>query len=125
MQGAGLFCRCSLEVVTHQTLDVVLKTRIFDPLAMHDTFFFIAESNQSRLAAMYVGDLKDPAKRVLNRADHLPYPGANLRLVPRLFAGGGLVTSLPDWMKLLTALSTGGAPLLRPETLRLVYENQL
>jgi len=123
-QGTDVVGRL-LEVVTRQTLDVVLKTRIFDPLGMQDTFFFIPEDKQSRLAAMYVGDLKDHAKRVLNRADQLPYPSANLRPVPRLFAGGGLVTSLPDWMKLLAPLSTGGAPLLRPETLRLVYENQL
>lgn len=114
-----------LEVWTGHTLDLVLKEHVFDRLGMSDTFFFIPPEHQRRLAAMYVGDLKNPAKRGLRRADELPYPGANLKPVPRLFAGGGLVTSLPDWMKLLSALSTGGAPLLQPGTLPLVFDNQL
>ncbi len=114
-----------LEVVTGKTLDAVLKEQVFDPLDMRDTFFFVPPSKQDRLAAMYVGDLKDPAKPGLRRADELPYPGANVNVVPRLFAGGGLVTTLPDWMKLLSVLSTGGAPLLRPDTMPWVMQNQL
>jgi CubicO group peptidase (beta-lactamase class C family) len=114
-----------IEVWTGRSLDAVLRDSVFDPLGMRDTMFFIPGDQQGRLAAMYVGDLKDPSRPGLRRADELPYPGANLKPVPRLFAGGGLVTSLPDWMKLLAALSTGGQPLLRPQTLPLVFDNQL
>jgi CubicO group peptidase (beta-lactamase class C family) len=114
-----------IEVVCGEPLDRVLQRRIFEPLDLRDTFFVVPPQQQDRLARMYIGDLRDPAKRGLRRADHLPYPGAYLQPVPRLNAGGGLVTSLGDFSTLLAALADGGAPLLQARSLPLVFDNQL
>jgi CubicO group peptidase (beta-lactamase class C family) len=61
----------------------------------------------------------------LARADHLPYPGAYLQQQRRLNPGGGLVTTLGDYTRLLQLLMRGGGPLLKPESMRVLQENQL
>jgi CubicO group peptidase (beta-lactamase class C family) len=114
-----------IEVVAGEALDVHFQRHVFEPLGMHDTFFFVPPEQQGRLARLYIGDLRDPMKRGLRRADHLPSAGAYLQPVPRLNAGGGLVTSLGDTTKLLAVLTNGGAPLLQANSLPLVFDNQL
>ena len=79
----------------------------------------------ARLAALYIGSMKEPLRPGLRRADNLPYEGAYLRRAALLGGGGGLVTSLADCTALVRTLLQGGAPLLRPETMELVTRNQL
>jgi len=114
-----------IEVVSGEPLDRHFQRHVFDPLGMHDTFFFVPPPQQGRLARLYIGDLRDPSRGGLRRADHLPSAGAYLQPVPRLNAGGGLVTSLGDYTKLLGVLANGGAPLLAPRSLPHVFGNQL
>ena len=114
-----------IEVVSGEPLDRHLQRHVFEPLELHDTFFFVPPGKQARLARMYIGDLREPSRRALRPADHLPYAGAYLQPVPRLNAGGGLVASLGDFAKLLGVLANGGAPLLAPQSLPLVFGNQL
>jgi CubicO group peptidase (beta-lactamase class C family) len=114
-----------VEVLSGQSLEAHLQRHIFEPLGMHDTFFFVPPEKAQRLAALYIGSLKEPSRPGLRRADHLPYEGAYLRPVARLNPGGGLVTSLGDYTALVRALLQGGAPLLKPETMPLVTQNQL
>lgn len=114
------------EIVEGQSLDAVLKTRIFDPLGMKDTGFVVPDAQQGRLVAHYTGaDVLDPMKPGLTRADNLPYPQAYRRPFPRLSGGGGLVSTLPDMLALVRALVPGSAALLRPDTLHLMMTNQL
>lgn len=114
-----------VEVVSGQALDAYFQQHVFDPLGMRDTFFFVPPEKQDRLGALYVGDLREPSRPGLRRADHLPYDGAYRQRVPRLNAGGGLVSSLGDYTTLVRTLLSGGAPLLKPETMPLVTGNQL
>jgi len=114
-----------VEVVSGQKLDAYFQEHVFAPLGMHDTFFAVPPDKQARLAALYAGDLKEPLRPGLRRADDLPYEGAYLRDVPFQGGGGGLVTSLGDYAALVRAFLRGGAPLLRPETMELVTRNQL
>ena len=114
-----------VEVVSGQRLDEYFRQHIFAPLGMHDTFFSVPLEQQSRLAALYIGSISEPLRPGLRRADNLPYDGAYRRSVPFLGGGGGLVTSLSDYMSFVRALLAGGAPLLRPETMELVTRNQL
>ncbi|MVT52158.1 serine hydrolase [Bradyrhizobium yuanmingense] len=115
-----------VEVVSGQPLDAFLKARIFDSLGMTDTGFYVPETQQGRLVALYNGaDVLDPMKPCLTRADHLPYPQAYRRWLPRLSGGGGLVSTLPDMLALLRALLPGSDALLKPETLRQMMTNQL
>ena len=114
-----------VEVLAGEPLDAVFRRRIFAPLGMEDTFFFVPPAKQDRLVAMYMGSLKEPRKPALRRVDQLPYPDAYRRPFPRLNPGGGLVTSLDDYTRLVGALLQGGAPLLKPRTMPLVTQNQL
>lgn len=114
-----------VEVVSGQRLDAYFERHVFAPLHMQDTFFFVPADKAGRLATLYVGDLREPERPGLQRADHLPFAGAFRTPGSRLNPGGGLVSSLDDYTVLVRALLRGGAPLLRPETMRLVWENQL
>lgn len=114
-----------VEVLGGQPLDAYFQRHIFEPLSMRDTFFIVPSEKQDRLAALYIGDLAEPGRPGLRRADHLPYEGAYRRRVARLNAGGGLVSSLGDYTALVRALLQGGAPLLKPATMPLLTDNQL
>ena len=114
-----------VEVLAGEPLDAYFRRNIFAPLGMHDTSFFVPPSEADRLAALYIGDLQDPGRPGLRRADHLPYEGAYRKPVARLNPGGGLVSTLGDFTRLAGALLQGGAPLLQPATMQLVTRNQL
>ena len=115
-----------VEVVSGQRFDAYLQQRILGPLGMTDTFFFVPEDKQPRLAAYYAGaDLLDPMKPGLTRADDAPYPGAYVKPVPRLSGGGGLVSSLHDMIALIRSLLPGGPTLLKPATIEQMMTNQL
>jgi CubicO group peptidase (beta-lactamase class C family) len=114
-----------VEVVSGQSLDDYFRQHIFAPLGMHDTFFSVPPDKHERLAALYIGSLQEPLRPGLRRADHLPYEGAYRQRMPFLGGGGGLVTSLDDYSTLVRTMLQGGAPLLRPETMALVTQNQL
>jgi CubicO group peptidase (beta-lactamase class C family) len=115
-----------IEILSGQRFDLFIQSRIIDPLGMVDTGFVVPEAQRRRLAAYYCGaDPLDPMKPGLIRADHLPYPQAYLRPVPKLSGGGGLVSTLPDMVALLRSLLPGGPKLLKPETIGLMMTNQL
>lgn len=115
-----------VEVVSGQRFDAFIQSRIFDPLGMVDTGFVIPPGQQHRLAVYYVGaDALDPMKPGLTRRDNFPFHEANLRAVPQLSGGGGLVSSLPDMVALMRGLLPGGETLLKPETIAMMLTNQL
>jgi CubicO group peptidase (beta-lactamase class C family) len=115
-----------VEVVSGLRFDEFIQRRIFGPLGLRDTGFVVPEAQAARLAAYYAGaDLADPLKPGLKRVDHLPWPQAYLKPVPRLSGGGGLVTTLPDMVALVQSLLPGGPTLLQPDTLSLMMSNQL
>lgn len=111
-----------VEVLGGQPLDRYFRQHLFEPLGMQDTFFFVPAEKASRLATLYAGSRRH---RGLRRADPQGGSTSFLQPVPRLNAGGGLVSSLGDYARFVGALQRGGAPLLRPATLPLVTDNQL
>lgn len=116
-----------VEVVTGRSFGEALQQLVLQPLGMHDTGFVIPGDQQHRLVGYYLGaDPADPMKPGLTRVDATqPYPGAYLRPVPRQAGGGGLVSSLPDLIRLMRSLLPGGEALLRPPTLELMWSDQL
>lgn len=115
-----------VEVVSGQGFGAFLRARIFEPLHMVDTGFWLPEPKQDRLCALYAGvDPADPTRPGLVRLDDKPYPGAYLHRVPRESGGGGLVSTLGDTVRLLQALMPGGPTLLEPETIERMWANQL
>jgi CubicO group peptidase (beta-lactamase class C family) len=115
-----------VEILSGQTFDRFIQSRILGPLGMIDTGFIVPEKSRSRLTAYYAGaDPVDPMKPGLTRTDDSPYPDAYLRAVPRLNGGGGLVSTLPDMVALIRSLLPGGPTLLKPDTIALMFTNQL
>ena len=114
-----------IEVLSGESPDTYFDRHIFGSLGMQDTFFHVPADKQHRLATHYVGDLVDPSGPGLASAEHLPFPGAYRQAVPRLTPGGGLVSSLSDYTRLVQVLANGGAPLLDPATMEYITRSQI
>ena len=115
-----------VEVISGQTFGEFIAKRIFAPLGMVDTDFFVPESKRSRLTTLYVGhDIAKPMLPGLLRADAAPFPGAYLNRAAFESGGGGLVTTLGDMVRLIQSLIPGGQMLLKPATMAMMATNQL
>ena len=62
-------CGCLVEFISGQKFEHFLKERIFDPLDMQDTAFWVPEDKLDRFAANY-GRARDKSLRLLD--DHKP-----------------------------------------------------
>jgi CubicO group peptidase (beta-lactamase class C family) len=91
-----------VEIVSGKPLDQFLKERIFGPLGMHDTFFYVPEDKQDRLATVYTwyqsnGLARFPDTPIIEGsfAYSADYP---IRGPKKLFAGGaGLCSTATDY----------------------------
>ncbi|MFC1714659.1 serine hydrolase domain-containing protein [Candidatus Poribacteria bacterium] len=123
-----------VEVVSGMTLDQFFHKRIFKPLGMRDTHFFIPEEKLPRLAAVYkrvsAGDLKrlpeEPVTEGTNTYSiSYPYQG------PQSYfsGGGGLSSTTSDYAQFLRMLLNGGelngVRLLSPKTVELMTTNSI
>ncbi|MBS0203655.1 MAG: beta-lactamase family protein [Planctomycetes bacterium] len=113
-----------VEVASGQPLDEFFQTRIFKPLDMKDTGFFIPANNVERFAANYNSDGKGnlTLKESAAKSEYLQRR--------KLFSGGGgLVSTARDYMRFLVAISRGGeldgVRILKAETVQLMTSNQL
>jgi CubicO group peptidase (beta-lactamase class C family) len=118
-----------IEVASGQPFDRVLAQRIFGPLGMVDTGFHVPPDRQDRFVTMYAPvDLMAPMKGGLVKADD-PRTGSYSRPRAFLSGGGGLVSTVADYVTFLRLIINGGewngVRLLRPETLALMRSNQL
>lgn len=115
-----------LAVASGEWFGAFLARRIFVPLDMNDTDFWVPPAKRDRLGALYVGvDLLEPTKPGLLRADDKPYPGAYMHKLPRESGGGGLVSTLNDSVRLIQSLIPSGRMLLKATTLEQMFSNQL
>jgi CubicO group peptidase (beta-lactamase class C family) len=102
-----------VEVVSGKTFDEFLRTRIFEPLGMKDTYFFVPDDKVNRLAAAYTYY----ADKGLNRFPDTPivegpfsysadYPYHSPR---KLYAGGaGLCSTAADYARFCQLMLDGG-----------------
>jgi len=88
-----------VEVVSKRTLDVFMRERIFQPLGMRDTHFFLPDANRNRLARMYL-----PAERGLTPLDEDPFRTGARFANP----AGGLYSTASDMAKLIECMASGG-----------------
>lgn len=115
-----------VEVVAGESFGSFLSRRIFEPLGMVDTDFWLPAAKLERLCALYQGvDILDPRKPGLLRVDDKPYRGAYTSKAPQESGGGGLVSTLGDTIKFIQSLIPGGPTLLKPATIDLMCQNQL
>lgn len=126
---------CLVEVVSRMTLDEFFHRRIFEPLGMDDTQFFIPPEKKPRLAAVYERNAGGPIRRVgegpvkedvgMVYSVNYPYDG------PRHYysGGGGLVSTAVDYARFAQMLLNGGeldgVRLLSPKSVELMTINHL
>ena len=109
-----------VEIVSGLTFDEFLRTRLFQPLGMNDTFFNVPEKDQSRLATIYSHTEKGLEK-----------PANPLVIgTPTYFSGaGGLVSTVADYFQFAQMLCNGGQlngkRILSPWTVDLMLSNNV
>ncbi|MFK7863176.1 MAG: serine hydrolase domain-containing protein [Pseudohongiellaceae bacterium] len=110
-----------VEVLSGQTFDDFLQDRLFDPLGMSDTGFFVAPENSERFARQY----RPRSDGTLARTDS----GMFLQKPKFLSGGGGLTSTAADYMKFAQMhLNMGmhnGQRILSEEAINLMRGNQL
>jgi CubicO group peptidase (beta-lactamase class C family) len=113
-----------IEVVSGETLDDFFRERIFMPLDMRDTAFYVPQEKVARFATNYNSDGK--GKLTIGDA-----PDKSQYLTKPAFygGGGGLVSTARDYMRFLLMIASEGefqgARLLKPETVKLMTTNQV
>src|SRR5437764_14875466 len=108
-------CGSIVERMSGQPLDEFFRTRIFEPLGMHDTGFCAPESQTDRCSVLYA---YAPGKGMRPTAT----AAAMNTTAGDAVGGGGLVSSTDDYLQFCHMLLNGGelngARLLSPRTLR-------
>lgn len=96
-----------VEVISGKTLDEFLRERIFKPLKMNDTHFYLPASKLPRFAANY-----EPDEKNSNRIKLVEAPTAESRWVklPHNYfsGGGGLVSTASDYLRFHQMMLNGG-----------------
>jgi CubicO group peptidase (beta-lactamase class C family) len=113
-----------VEVASGQDFDDFLRERIFTPLDMKDTAFFVPADKLDRFAATH-GPKPDGGLRVTDAAATSQY----LRKPCLLSGGGGLVSTAGDYIRfcqmLLNQGELDGKRVLRAESVAAMTKNQL
>ena len=122
-------CARLVEVLSGQRFDEYLRDRLFGPLGMVDTDFWVPEEKSHRFVTMYSPeDLFSPMKPGMNKADD-SHSGQYNQPRALLSGGGGLVSTVADYSSFLRMIVNGGewagVRILQPETLQLMRSNQL
>jgi CubicO group peptidase (beta-lactamase class C family) len=115
-----------VEVASGQSLDAYFASRIFGPLKMPDTSFFLPPGKRARLATVYglseAGTIvRGPETGHAGQGEYVDGPR-------RCFSGGaGLLSTAADYGRFLQMLLNGGAldgvRLLSPKTVELATSN--
>jgi CubicO group peptidase (beta-lactamase class C family) len=106
-----------IEVVSGQTFDQFLQSRLFAPLHMVDSGFSVPEDKLARLVAVPGAQPK-------------PLSDGDVGKPQTFFSGGGgIVSTVPDFLRFCQMLLNGGeldgVRILKPETVRLMMTNSL
>lgn len=95
-----------VEEISGQTLDVFLRERIFGPLGMHDTHFYLPASKLDRFVAQYQPGGDD------NKIELVDAPTADSRFVNEdgvyFMGSGGLVSTISDYWRFHQMMLNGG-----------------
>ena len=111
-----------LEAVAGKPLDQVMKERLFVPLKMVDSDFWVSPEKAGRICQIY----RQPKLGVLEPGRD----GAKLTDKPTLFLGGhGLCSTIGDYERfcrmILNRGELDGVRVLKPETVDLIFQNHL
>jgi CubicO group peptidase (beta-lactamase class C family) len=117
-----------IERVSGMSLDRFFETRIFHPLKMTDTSFYLPKEKAGRLAVLYAAQPGGGIKRAEGRGmqgqgDYVDGPRVAFS------SGGGLLSTARDYLRLVQLLVNGGeldgVRLLGPKTVELMMTNHV
>jgi len=122
-----------VEVISGMPLDKYLKQKIFDPLGMKDTYFFLPKEKQTRLVPLYTQQGDKIKLRIQDSLISLN--GTFSRDFPKTpngtyFSGGaGLASTAYDYalfgQMLLNGGEMNGKRILSPGTIQIMASNQI
>jgi CubicO group peptidase (beta-lactamase class C family) len=109
-----------VEILSGQPYDEFLRTRIFQPLGMHDTFFYPPDDRRPRMTTLYSkspnGLVKAPNQDGFSLKSYFS-------------GGGGLMSTAEDYLQFAQMLLNGGElngkRLLSPRTVDLMSSNHV
>jgi len=115
-------CGYLVEVISGMSLDVYLKTQIFDPLKMKDTFFELPKEKMDRLTTLYNKD-KQGSLNIYDGSTESAF-AKNITL----FSGaGGLLSTTYDYLIFCQMLLNGGTfngeRIIKASTINLMLED--
>ena len=116
-----------IEVLAGQSLDQFLRARLFEPLRMRDTYFYLPAAKHARLAELWTEDATHNTQPRMPQGRMVPsYPKAR----GTYFSGGaGLSSTIDDYAHFLQMLLNNGTyngrRLLKPATVALITQNQI
>jgi CubicO group peptidase (beta-lactamase class C family) len=118
------FCGRLVEVISGQRFDDYLRDHLFAPLGMDDTAFSVPDDKLDRFAANY----RRNARKELRLADD-PETSTYRRQPKFLSGGGGLVSTIGDYLRFTQMLLNGGeldsVRILGRKTVELMTQNHL
>lgn len=113
-----------VERLTGKKIDEYLKSEVFDPLQMEDTFFEIPKDKQDRFTTGYAIE-KQGGYKIIDSISNSPYT----QKVTFCNPSGGLASTMKDFSKfcmmLLNNGSYNGKKILEKKTLELMTKDQL
>jgi len=118
-------CGYLVEAISGMPFDRYLRERIFEPLGMKDTAFFVPPDKAKRLAAGYWRRPGDKSLRLMDDPETSQYLAE-----PAFFGGGGgLVGTTADYLRFTEMLRQGGeldgVRILGPRTVEMMRQNHL
>lgn len=115
-----------IEVVSGIPVDQYFKTRIFEPLGMNNTYFYLPKGKENRMVTLYQKDKNTPLTPNKSQLyQSFPYSGAQT-----LFStGAGLSGSIEDYARFCQMILNGGEfngqRILGRKTVELMCRNQV
>ncbi len=117
-----------IEKASGMSLDQFFEARLFKPLGLKDTSFYLPKEKASRLAVVYAAQPGGGLKRAegsgsQGQGDYIDGPRVAFS------SGGGLLSTASDYLRLVQLLVNGGeldgVRLLSPATVRLMMTNHV
>lgn len=117
---------CVVERISGVSLDEFFRERIFEPLGMDDTWFYLPSAERSRLVTVYADEpegLRRAPDGARGQGHYVDGPRASYS------GGAGLVSTIEDYARFLEMLRNGGelngVRLLSPHSVALMTDDHL
>jgi CubicO group peptidase (beta-lactamase class C family) len=118
-----------LQKAAGASLPEIVLAKVTGPLGMADTGFVPADP--ARLATAYKDGQPDPPR--MAERDSVPFAVSPLNYAPDRYkdarsfpsGGAGMLGTAPDFLKFLEAVRQGGAPFLKPQSVKRLTENAI